>query len=56
MVSKKVKVHVLKSALAGAIKVLDVAESVLSTTPIPGAAAVIKVVLDLLKRKEVCMH
>lgn len=51
--NKANKYKVLHATIAAAVKVLDVTGSVLETTPIPGAAAVIKVILDIIEQKEV---
>lgn len=47
------KTAILDAALATAVKVLDVTGTFLDNTPIPCAAAVIKVIVDVIKQKEV---
>ena len=51
--TKQNKSKILDATLSAAVTVLDVTGTFLDNTPIPGAAAVIKVVLDIIKQKEV---
>lgn len=54
--SRAKQYEILDATLTAALKVLDVTENVLKTTPIPGAAAIIRVILDVIKQKEVRTH
>ena len=47
------KAKLRDTALTAATKVLEVTANVLDTTPVPGASAAVKVVLDILNQKDV---